>query len=44
MIEFTADSASYYRYDGKGTLTAEEIAALDAGKTYENGYTRTHPS
>lgn len=44
VLEFTADSASYYRYDGKGTLTAEEIAALDAGKTYENGYARTHPS
>ena len=38
IIEFTADRAAYYRYDGKGTLNAETIAALDAGKAYENGY------
>ena len=42
VIEFTADKAEYYRYDGKGTLDAEVLAALDAGKDYENGYARTH--
>ena len=43
IIEFTADRAEYYRYDGKGALDAEVIAALDAGKAYENGYKRSHP-
>ena len=43
IIEFTADKAEVYRYDGKGTLDAEAIARLDAGKAYENGYGKTHP-
>ena len=43
IIEFTADRADYYRYDGKGTLDAEMIKALDAGKVYEDGYSQTHP-
>ena len=47
IIEFTAERADYYRYDGKGTLDAETIAALDAGKAFENGYRRycdEHPA
>lgn len=43
VIEFTAEKAEYYRYDGKGTLGAEELARLDGGRAYENGYARTHP-
>lgn len=38
VIEFTAKRADYYRYDGKGTLDAEAIAAADRGAAYENGY------
>ena len=40
VIEFTADAAEYYRYDGKGTLDAEALARLSAGKAWENGYAR----
>ena len=43
VIEFTAQKAEYYRYDGKGMLDAQELARLDDGKAYENGYARTHP-
>ena len=43
VLEFIADSARYYRFDGKGTLSAEEIAALDVGASFENGYQKTHP-
>ena len=38
IIEFTAERADFYRYDGKGTLTAAEIAATDQSLDYENGY------
>lgn len=38
VLEFTADSARYYRFDGKGTLSTDEISLYDAGKTYVNGY------
>ena len=37
-MEFIAESGRFYRYDGKGDLTAPEIAAFDAGKEFENGY------
>ena len=40
VIEFTADRAEYYRYDGKGALDAEAIARIDVGAAYENGYAR----
>ena len=42
VIEFAAERAEYYRYDGKGTLSAEEIMGLDAGKVFANGYAQTH--
>ena len=44
IIEFTAERGDYYRYDGKGALDAEELARTGSGKSYENGYLRTHPS
>ena len=44
VIEFLADSGRYYRFDGKGALTADEIAACDCGRTYENGYNNAHPA
>lgn len=37
VLEFVADRGSYYRYDGKGTLTREELAATDAAGVYRNG-------
>ena len=38
ILEFVAESGRFYRYDGKGDLTAAEIAAFDAGREFENGY------
>ena len=40
VIEFTADTAEYYHYDGKGTLDAQALARLGAGRAWENGYAR----
>ena len=40
VTEFVADSARFYRYDGKGTLSAAELAAFDADKQFENGYAK----
>ena len=44
VIEFTADHAEYYRYDGKGALDAEALTRLSAGKAWENGYARHNSS
>ncbi|MBQ6234135.1 MAG: pyridoxamine 5'-phosphate oxidase family protein [Clostridia bacterium] len=38
ILEFIADSGRFYRYDGKGDLSASDIAAFDADKAFENGY------
>lgn len=38
VLESTAEQGSFYRFDGKGTLSAAELAAFDAGREYENGY------
>lgn len=38
IIEFIAESGRFYRYDGKGDLSAPEIAAFDADREFENGY------
>lgn len=40
VLEFTAESGRYYRFDGKGDLTNAELAAFDSGRDYENGYAR----
>ncbi|MBR2676816.1 MAG: pyridoxamine 5'-phosphate oxidase family protein [Solobacterium sp.] len=42
VLEFIADSGRFYRYDGKGDLSAEEISAFDQGKEFENGYRKTN--
>ena len=42
ILEFIADGARYYRYDGKGDLSASELAAFDQGREYENGYQAVH--
>ena len=38
ILEFVADSGRYYRYDGKGDITREQIAEYDKGKEYTKGY------
>lgn len=42
VIEFAAQSAYYYRFDGKGELSAAEIARHDEGAQFEDGYARVH--
>ena len=44
ILEVAAESGRYYRYDGKGDLSAAEIRACDAGREFENGYRRVHES
>ena len=39
-LEFVADGARYYRYDGKGELTKSDIDAFDVGKVFGNGYSK----
>lgn len=41
ILEIIADSARYYRFDGKGELSKPQINALDSGKEFENGYAKT---
>ena len=43
VIEFAAQRGRFYRADGKGSLTEEEIAAFDDGRVYEDGYAKRHP-
>lgn len=43
VIEFIADSGRYYRFDGKGSLTKDELLQYDTGRKYENGYSRLNP-
>ncbi len=38
VLEFIAETGRFYRYDGKGSLSASEIGAYDAGRKFENGY------
>ncbi len=42
ILEIVAEAGRYYRYDGKGDLTSEEIRTFDAGKKYENGYDKAN--
>ena len=42
ILEIVAETGRYYRYDGKGDLTHEEILEYDAGKEYENGYDKVN--
>lgn len=38
IIEFVADAGRYYRYDGKGDLSAKEISDYDKDREFEDGY------
>ena len=40
--EFIAEGGRFYRYDGKGDLSASEIEAYDKGREFENGYNSVH--
>lgn len=40
VIEFQADACAYYRFDGKGVLTKEEMHAYAPDAEYEDGYVR----
>ena len=42
ILEIVAETGRYYRFDGKGDLTYEEIRTFDAGKEYENGYNKVN--
>ena len=37
VLEFIAESGRFYRFDGKGDLSASDLAAYDAGRGFENG-------
>ena len=41
ILEIIADSARFYRFDGKGELSKTQIEALYSGKEFENGYAKT---
>ncbi len=41
VLEFTAAEGRFYRFDGKGTLSAGEMAAWDAGREYADTYALT---
>ena len=36
VLEFRADHGRYYRYDGKGDISAHELAEYDAGTEFVN--------
>ena len=41
ILEFIAESGRYYRYDGKGDLSAADIMTYENGRDFENGYKAT---
>ena len=40
ILELTAESGRFYRFDGKGDLSKSDLEAYDAGRDYENGYAK----
>ncbi len=44
VLEFIAESGRFYRFDGKGDLSASDMAVFDAGREFENGYSTSHPN
>ncbi len=40
IIEFTAENGRYYRYDGIGNITKQEIGLFDQSKEYVDNYDR----
>lgn len=44
VMEFIAKDGRFYRYDGKGDLSGDEISSFDKGKEFENGYSKVSKS
>lgn len=44
VIEFAAEAGRYYRFDGKGDLSAEEMEAFDRDAQFEDGYAKYQQS
>ena len=42
ILEFIAEGGRFYRYDGKGDISASEIEVFDKGREFENGYKAHH--
>ena len=42
VLEFIAEEASYYRFDGKGKLTKQEIDGYLPNAEFEDGYALVH--
>lgn len=42
ILELAADEAAYYRFDGKGRLTREEMEAFAPDAVFEDGYALAH--
>ena len=42
ILEFIAEGGRFYRYDGKGDLSAYEIETYDRGRKFVNGYKASH--
>ena len=42
ILEFIAEGGRFYRYDGKGDLSASEIESYDKNREFENGYNAVH--
>ncbi|MBR4462885.1 MAG: pyridoxamine 5'-phosphate oxidase family protein [Erysipelotrichaceae bacterium] len=40
ILEFVAESGRYYRLDGKGDLSIEEMEMFDRSREFENGYVK----
>ncbi len=40
VLEFMAQAGRFYRYDGKGELSREDISEFDNGREFENGYSK----
>ena len=40
VLEFIADAARFYRYDGKGDLSADEMEQFDADCQFEDRYSK----
>ncbi len=41
VLEFVAERARYYRYDGKGELSGADIEEYDNGREFVDGYAKT---
>ena len=40
VVEFVADEGRFYRFDGKGNLSEGDMDRYDAGRQFEDGYSK----